>query len=80
MKSTITISSLKFIQDIKDKDQLFNQINSHVIKDYYYSPNPINLNILYDNNNFYYIIILNNYKYIGRIQSKELSINIITNL
>jgi hypothetical protein len=79
MKSTITISSLKFIQDIKDKDILFNQLNSHIIKDYCVK-SPIKLNIFYDKNNFYYIINLNNFKYIGRIQSNELNINIFTNI
>ena len=79
MNSTITITSLKFIQDIKDKDTLFNQVNSHIIKDYY-APNPIKLNIFYDTNNFYYIINLNNYNYIGKIQSNELNINIFTNI
>jgi hypothetical protein len=79
MNSTITISSLKFIQDIKDKDTLFNQVNSHIIKDYC-TPNPIKLNIFYDTNNFYYIINLNNFNYIGKIQSNELKINIFTNI
>jgi hypothetical protein len=79
MKSTITISSLKFIQDIKDRDTLFNQLNSHIIKDYC-AQSPIKLNIFYDKNNFYYIINLNNFKYIGRIQSNELNINIFTNI
>lgn len=79
MNSTITISSLKFIQDIKDKEPLFNQLNSHIIKDYY-TTNPINLNIFYDKNNFYYIINLNNNNYIGKIQSNELNITISNKL
>ena len=77
MKSIITITSSQFIQNIKNKDLLFNQLNSHIINEYSKSNNQsINIHILPTHYNNYYIINFNNYYYMGKIQTNELNFTI----
>ena len=89
MNSIITVKPLNQLNNISTniKDQLFNLVNSHIIKDYHNQNNNINLNqtntinfnILYDNQYFYYIINLNNHIYNGKLKSNEININIQNN-
>ena len=78
MKSIITLKTSKLINNINTniKDKIFNQLDSHIIKEYNNQNNNLNINILHDNNHFYYIINLNNHNYNGKLQSNEIHINI----
>jgi len=78
MNTFITFTTSKFINSINNniKDQLFNLVNSHIIKDYNNQNNNINFNILYNKPYFYYIINLNNHIYNGKLDSNEININI----
>lgn len=77
MKSTITIRPSRFIQNIIEKDLLYNQLTSHIIKDYSSNKCITNCHILYFNSNFYYNINLNDYNYTGKINCNEFNINFI---
>lgn len=73
MKSIIKLSPSKF--NLSDQDYLYNQLNSHIITEYSDTLN-INFNIIHLNNYYYYIIDLNNYITIGKLQSNGININL----
>lgn len=92
MNYTITIKSSQFIQNlleslpINSKDNLFNSVTSHIIKDFnspislktYKNNSIMKCNFLYNNSNLYYYINVNDYNYIGKLHSNEMNLDIVT--